>query len=399
MTNRGRRNHWQRALRRGIGLGLAVVAVWGVAMTADLSGVKEVLRTWADRPAVAVALLESQLGSLPQEVAQGSLTGWNRLLVGQSALLSAGREAVENQLQSQGESQGIQPEQTDPSVEPEEAPDDDDQVDTPLQPPVSQDDILEMTGVGKEGGQYLSQNGVYLYDRTGKGLDESVFTAGAIHFTLGEGPQILIVHTHGSEAYSQTDGLTYQESDPYRTTDCSRNMVRVGEEMAQIFRENGFEVIHDTNLYDYPAYNGAYDRSGAAVKDWLAKYPTIKIILDVHRDALVGTDGSIYKLVSEENGEKVAQVMLVVGTDGSGASHPYWIDNLALAIRYQQELISDYVSLARPVVLRNSRYNQNLSAGSLLVEVGGHGNTLTEALAGARLFAQSVSQVLLGMKG
>ena len=399
MANRGRRNHWQRALRRGIGLGLAVVAVWGVAMKADLSGVKEVLRTWADRPAVAVALLESQLGSLPQELTQGSLTGWNRLLVGQSALLSGGQEAVENYLQGQDESQGVEPDQDSSSPEPEEAPDDDDQVETPLQPPVSQDDILEMTGVGKEGGQYLSQNGVYLYDRTGKGLDESVFTAGMVHFTLGEGPQILIVHTHGSEAYSQTDGLTYQESDSYRTTDCSRNMVRVGEEMAQIFRENGFEVIHDTNLYDYPAYNGAYDRSGAAVKDWLAKYPTIKIILDVHRDALVGTDGSIYKLVSEENGEKVAQVMLVVGTDGSGASHPYWIDNLALAVRYQQELISDYVSLARPIVLRNSRYNQNLSTGSLLVEVGGHGNTLTEALAGARLFAQSVSQVLLGLKG
>lgn len=399
MANRGRRNHWQRALRRGIGLGLAVVAVWGVAMTADLSGVKEVLRTWADRPAVAVALLESQLGSLPQELTQDSLTGWNRLLVGQSALLSGGQEAVKNYLQGKGESQDVQPDQDGSSPEPEEAPDNDDQVETPLQPPVSQDGILEMTGVGREGGQYLSQNGVYLYDRTGKGLDESVFTAGMVHFTLGEGPQILIVHTHGSEAYSQTDGLTYQESDSYRTTDCSRNMVRVGEEMAQIFRENGFEVIHDTNLYDYPAYNGAYDRSGAAVKDWLAKYPTIKIILDVHRDALVGTDGSIYKLVSEENGEKVAQVMLVVGTDGSGASHPYWIDNLALAIRYQQELISDYVSLARPIVLRNSRYNQNLSTGSLLVEVGGHGNTLTEALAGARLFAQSVSQVLLGLKG
>ena len=113
----------------------------------------------------------------------------------------------------------------------------------------------------------------------------------------------------------------------------------------------------------------------------------------------MGNDGSIYKLVSQENGEKVAQVMLVVGTDGGGASHPYWIDNLALAIRYQQELISDYVTLARPIVLRNSRYNQNLSTGSLLVEVGGHGNTLTEALAGARLFAQSVSQVLLGLKG
>ncbi len=220
-----------------------------------------------------------------------------------------------------------------------------------------------------------------------------------VHFTLGEGPQILIVHTHGSEAYSQTDGLTYQESDPYRTTDCSRNMVRVGEEMAQIFRENGFEVIHDTNLYDYPAYDGAYDRSGAAVKEWLAKYPTIKIILDVHRDALVGTDGSIYKLVSEENGEKVAQVMLVVGTDGSGASTPTgsttWpVHPLSAGARLRRTSL-----LARPVVLRNSRYNQNLSTGSLLVEVGGHGNTLTEAVAGARLFAQSVSQVLLGMKG
>lgn len=399
MANRGRRQTWRRAVRRGVGLGLAAVAVWGVAMTADLSGAEQVLRTWADRPAVAVALLESQLGSLPQEVTQGSLTGWNRLLVGQSALLSGGQEAVEAYLQGQQEGQGERAELPDASVEPEEVPDDDDQVETPLQPPVSQDGILEMTGVGREGGQYLSQNGVYLYDRTSKNLDESVFTAGMVHFTLGEGPQILIVHTHGSEAYSQNDGLTYQESDSYRTTDCSRNMVRVGEEMAQIFRQNGFEVIHDTNLYDYPAYNGAYDRSGAAVKDWLAKYPTIKIILDVHRDALVGTDGSIYKLVSEENGEKVAQVMLVVGTDGSGASHPYWIDNLALAIRYQQELISDYVTLARPIVLRNSRYNQNLSTGSLLVEVGGHGNTLTEALAGARLFAQSVSQVLLGLKG
>lgn len=399
MANRGRKNHWQRAMRRGVGLGLAAVAVWGVTMTADLSGVTEVLRTWADRPAVAVALLESQLGSLPEETVQGSLTGWNRLLVGQSALLSAGQDEVEGQIQGRQQEQQNSLDSSEPSTEPEEAPDDDDQVDTPLQPPVSQDGILEMTGVGKEGGQYLSQNGVYLYNRTGKSLDESVFSAGMVHFTLGEGPQILILHTHGSEAYSQSDGLTYQESDSYRTTDCTRNMVRVGEEMAQIFRENGFEVIHDTNLYDYPAYNGAYDRSGAAVKDWLAKYPSIKIILDVHRDALVGNDGSIYKLVSQENGEKVAQVMLVVGTDGGGASHPYWIDNLALAIRYQQELISDYVTLARPIVLRNSRYNQNLSTGSLLVEVGGHGNTLTEALAGARLFAQSVSQVLLGLKG
>ena len=105
-------------------------------------------------------------------------------------------------------------------------------------------------------------------------------------------------------------------------------------------------------------------------------------------------DGTVYKTAAEVNGEKVAQCMLVVGTDGGGAQHPYWIDNLALAVRFQQELVSDYVSLARPIVLRNSSYNQQLSPGYLLVEVGGHGNTLTEAGDGARLFAQSVSQVL-----
>ena len=123
-------------------------------------------------------------------------------------------------------------------------------------------------------------------------------------------------------------------------------------------------------------------------------FQALSYVLDVHRDALVGSDGSIYKLVTQENGKKTAQVMLVVGTDGGGAQHPYWIDNLALAVRFQEELISDYVSLARPIVLRNSSYNQQLSPGYLLVEVGGHGNTLTEAVDGARLFAQSVSQVL-----
>lgn len=205
-----------------------------------------------------------------------------------------------------------------------------------------------------------------------RGWTPRCLTRGRSTSAWGRGPRILILHSHGSEAYSQNDGDLYQESDAYRTTDCTHNVVRVGEAMAEVFRGQGFQVIHDTNLYDYPAYNGSYDRSKAAVRDWLAKYPTIRIILDVHRDALVGSDGSIYKLVTQENGKKTAQVMLVVGTDGGGAQHPYWIDNLALAVRFQEELISDYVSLARPIVLRNSSYNQQLSPGYLLVEVGGH---------------------------
>ena len=154
-------------------------------------------------------------------------------------------------------------------------------------------------------------------------------------------------------------------------------------------------MVHDTTLYDYPAYNGAYDRSGAAVEQWLKQYPSIQVVLDVHRDALVSSDGQVYKLVSTEAGEKVAQVMLVVGTSGSGGEHPRWRDNLALGVALQQELIRGYASLARPIVLRSSRYNQQLLPGSLLVEVGGHGNTLTEAIAGARLWTDNVARTLL----
>lgn len=168
--------------------------------------------------------------------------------------------------------------------------------------------------------------------------------------------------------------------------------------MAQVFRSQGFEVVHDTTLYDYPAYNGAYERSW--LQGWRSggAVPTIKLVLDVHRDALVSADGAAYKLVSEVEGQKVAQVMLVVGSNDSGMEHPNWRENLALAVKLQLELTRDWGQLARPITLRSSRYNQHLSPGSLLVEVGGHGNTLQEAIAGARLFAQSIGQVLKTME-
>ena len=393
MRDKRRRGDLLRPLRRGIGLGLALVALWGISLTADLSGAWAALQRWASDSQAVVALVAGELGQPPEDTVLAGLDPWGQLLVEQSALLSAGTQAVAQRRQTEAESPLSE------SLPDLDAEDNDDQTQVELQPPAESDDVVETTSVGQEGGSYLSQDGVYLYNRSGKELDPSVFSAGAVSFTLGEGPQILILHSHGSEAYSQNDGDRYQESDSFRTTDCTHNVVRVGEEMAEVFRAHGFQVVHDTNLYDYPAYSGAYERSQAAVQDWLAKYPTIKIILDVHRDALVGTDGAIYKLVSPENGKKTAQVMLVVGTDSGGANHPGWANNLALAIRIQKELISDYVSLARPIALRSSSYNQELSPGSLLVEVGGHGNTLTEALDGARLFAESVSQVLAGMVG
>lgn len=382
-------NRMGRALRRGVALGLAGAAVWGISLTADLSSLEDSRTGRPDGPALAVSLMISRMGTLPGE-AHG-LTGWRRLLLEASSLLEQGEGAV--LAREDGPGGGAPPEGEDP-----DPGDGEEDVNPPdLRP--SDEGIVEMTGQGKQGSLYLRDGEVYVYNRTGRELDSSLLQEGTVDVPLGEGPQILIVHTHGSEAYSMTDGDVYEESDPYRTTDCTHNVVRVGEEMATVFRAYGFQVIHDTTLCDYPAYNGAYDRSKAVVEQWLEKYPSIKVVLDVHRDALVGSEGEIYKMVTTEAGKKTAQVMMVLGTDAGGADHPRWKDNLAFALRLQRNLVKGYTSLARPTVLRKSRYNQQLCPGSILVEVGGHGNTLSEAVDGGRLWADNVARTLLELKG
>ncbi len=386
---RERRNEIGRAVRRGTALGLAAAGLWAISLTADFSSLSQEAAALGKHSRTAAALLYSQLGGPAPDGGTPALSGWGRLLLEQSALLAAGEPAVSARRAAPLE-QGSPPEEPVTSS--------DDQEEPVLRPPETEDGIVEMTAQGKAGNKYLFGQGVYLYNRTDMELDESVLTAGTADVPLGEGPQILIVHTHGSEAYSQTDGDLYEESDPYRTTDCTHNVVKVGAEIATVFRAYGFQVVHDTTLFDYPSYNGAYDRSKAAVEQWLAQYPTIRVVLDVHRDALVGQEGQVYKLVSWEAERKVAQVMFVVGSNGSGLEHPRWRDNLAFAVRLQQNLVQGYRSLARPIVLRNSRYNQQLLPGSLLVEVGGHGNTLTEAIAGARLWADNVARTLKELK-
>ena len=223
----------------------------------------------------------------------------------------------------------------------------------------------------------------------------AALAAAPVEITLPEeGPQILILHTHGTEAYTPAgEEDAYEPTDPYRTLDTGYNMVRVGEEIARVLEEEGFSVLHDTTLYDYPSYNEAYDRSLAGAQALLEQYPSIRIVLDVHRDALEGEDGTVYKTMAQTGGEAAAQVMLVMGTDDNGLPHERWRDNLTLAVHLQMQLNQDCPTLARPISLRAGRYNQQLTTGSLLVEVGSHGNTLEEALAAARLFAQSAAEV------
>ena len=211
-----------------------------------------------------------------------------------------------------------------------------------------------------------------------------------------EGAQILIIHTHSSEAYTPAGLDRYEPSDSARTEDASYNVIRVGDELTRLFEQAGLRVIHDRGVYDYPSYTGSYARSGAAVEQYLRDNQSIRVVLDLHRDAL-GADGVIYKTVAEEQGTCASQAMLLVGTDESGLEHPRWRENLSLALYLQRALLAAHPTLMRPVALVPQRYNQQLCPGMLILEVGSSGNTLQEALAAIRLFAEAAAPALLAL--
>ena len=154
------------------------------------------------------------------------------------------------------------------------------------------------------------------------------------------------------------------------------------------------KLFTDTAIYDYPSYTGSYNRSGAAIEAYLAQYPDIAIVIDLHRDAL--GDGDVtYKTMAELDGQVSSQLMMLVGTGEGGLYHPEWEQNLRLALYLQQAVNAKYPTLARPVTVTQERYNQHLTTGSMILEVGSSGNTLQEALQAVRLYADAVGPALL----
>ena len=208
-----------------------------------------------------------------------------------------------------------------------------------------------------------------------------------------EGPQILIIHTHGTEAYLPAAGEEYTPSDPFRTTDPGRSVIRVGDVLCSVLEEYGLRVLHDRTLYDYPSYAGSYERAAASIEAYLAEYPDIALVLDVHRDA-IGDESTVYKTCAAGSG--MAQVMLVCGTD-EYLEHPLWRENLKLALAMQAAAVSANGALMRPIHLAPERYNQQYTTGSLIIEVGTNGNTLSEALAAAELFGRAAGEMLASL--
>lgn len=236
--------------------------------------------------------------------------------------------------------------------------------------------------------------GLTIRNSTSYDIDVSALVAAGPTQTLpSEGPQVLIVHTHGSEAYTPDAYDQYEETDTDRTEDKNYNVIRVGDELAKALEAQGISVLHDREIYDYPSYTGSYSRSGAAVESYLAQYPDIAVVIDLHRDAL--GDGEVtYKTVAELDGIASSQLMMLVGTGESGLYHPEWEQNLRLALYLQQAVNARYPTLARPVSVVKERYNQHLSTGSFILEVGSNGNSLQEAITAVRLFADAAGPAL-----
>ena len=221
-------------------------------------------------------------------------------------------------------------------------------------------------------------------------MDLAAAAAAPVNIALpAEGPRFSSSTPHGSEAYTPDGTDIYEPSDNNtRTLDENYNVVRVGDEMERVFTELGLTVVHDRTLYDYPKYNGAYDRSAEAVQRYLEQYPLHQNRAGRPPGRLVGRTGTAYKAVTRIDGVDTGPGHAGAGLQ-RGGEHPNWMQNLSLACRIQESMNTLYPTLARPMTMRSSRYNQQLSNGSLLVEVGTAGNAPEEAELAAACLRQS----------
>ena len=209
-------------------------------------------------------------------------------------------------------------------------------------------------------------------------------------------PQVLIVHTHTTESYDPNDIGYYDSEHPTRSTLDSENMIAVGEAMCRALHALGINAVHATEYHDYPSYTGAYTRSRETVRQYLLRYPSIKVVLDLHRDGIQRDDGTRVKPTAEIEGRKAAQLMLVVNADDGSGNMPYQAENLRFAARLQDTLQRRFPSLARPVLFDERKYNQDLMPGCLLVEIGSESSTLAEACYSAELLAACLAETLAG---
>lgn len=210
-----------------------------------------------------------------------------------------------------------------------------------------------------------------------------------------DAPLVLILHTHGTEAYAPDGSSSVPPDYTYRSEDTAENVVSVGAVLADVLCAAHIPTLHCKTMFDAASYNDAYVRSADYIRRTLAAYPSIRYVFDVHRDALQDTDGAVLRPVTRIGGEECAQVMSVVGTDGAGGSHPDWQENLTVAVHLQKRLNDACPSLARPINLRSATFNAQYAVGSLLLEIGASGNSAAEARSAAYHLGRVLADMIL----
>lgn len=258
-------------------------------------------------------------------------------------------------------------------------------------------ELVSENFAGREGGTLISFGAGFIKNDTKKSdaaINEILEESFDLGFTETGEPQVLLLHTHATESFERYDNTVYDTRNTWRSTDNNNNMAAVGSAMQQVLEEEGIEVLHDTTQHDYPSYNGSYERSAKTITKYLEEYPSIKVVLDLHRDAMERENQAIVKPVAVIDGRKAAQIMIISGCDDGSMNMPSWYENLRFAAAFQDSMERMYPDLTRPVYLCYRKYNMDLSNGSLLLEFGSNANTLDEAVYSAQLAGKALAGLI-----
>ena len=197
---------------------------------------------------------------------------------------------------------------------------------------------------------------------------------------FGDEPAVLIVHTHATESYLPASEGNYH-------TKKKENTVRdVGAVLAQALKDEGIASVHDQTLHDNPSYSQSYSRSYETIQSLLKKYPTVKCVIDLHRDA-ISSDSKVSTV--SVGGKQCARYSYVVSN-----AVPTYDSNLKFIRQLNRRASRDFNGFEGKILERGYRYNQDLSAHYMLLEIGYNRNDIDEARNTAKVFGKVLADTL-----
>ena len=257
--------------------------------------------------------------------------------------------------------------------------------------------IIEETFAGGQSPLYINLQPGYISNRTkinAQDLKQKINSLNPISIKITEQPLVLLFSTHATESFEPCDRKFYDKRYNSRSTDNDKNVTHIEDKIAEQLIQNGIPTIVDKTQHDFPSYNGSYNRSAETINEYLKKYPSIKVILDIHRDAIERENGERVKPITTINGKKAAQIMIISGCDDGTMNFPNWAQNLNFAVNLQQKIESSYPTLTRPIFFCYRKYNMNICPQSLLIEFGSNSNSLNELLYSGELMGKALSDLL-----